>query len=112
MLKKNYEFKKVLTKGKYFSGNYIESFILKNNKAILSLGIAISKKTGNSVCRNKIKRLIRENYRLLEENFNTGFEVVILWKKKASLDNATFINIKEDIVKIFKNADILQQGEI
>ena len=32
MLKKNFEFRKVLTKGKYFSGKYIEAFILKNNE--------------------------------------------------------------------------------
>ena len=32
MLKKNYEFKNVLTKGKYFSGKYIEAFLLKNNR--------------------------------------------------------------------------------
>ena len=32
MLKKNYEFKKVITKGKHYSGNYIKAFIIKNNK--------------------------------------------------------------------------------
>lgn len=31
ILKKNYEFRLVLRKGKYHSGRYIESFILKNN---------------------------------------------------------------------------------
>ena len=32
MLKKNYEFKQVLTKGKYYSGQYIKAFIIKNKK--------------------------------------------------------------------------------
>ena len=32
MLKKNYEFKNVLTKGKYYGGKQIEAFVLKNNK--------------------------------------------------------------------------------
>lgn len=31
MLKKNYEFKRVLSKGKYYSGKYIESFSITNN---------------------------------------------------------------------------------
>ena len=44
MLKKNYEFKNVLSGGKYYSGKYIESFIRKNNKKNNMLGIAISSK--------------------------------------------------------------------
>ena len=32
MLKKNYEFKAVLSKGKFFPGKEIEIFILKNNR--------------------------------------------------------------------------------
>lgn len=68
MLKKNYEFKKVLNKGKIYKGKQIEIFYLKENISKNMLGIAISKKVGDSVYRNKIKRLIRENYRLLEEN--------------------------------------------
>ena len=34
MLKKNYEFKQVLTRGKYYSGQYIKAFIIKNNKQL------------------------------------------------------------------------------
>ena len=41
MLKKNYEFKNVLSKGKFYRGKEIEIFILKNNKKRNFLGIAI-----------------------------------------------------------------------
>ena len=39
MLKKNYEFKQVLTRGKYYSGQYIKAFIIKNNKQNNFLGL-------------------------------------------------------------------------
>ena len=42
MLKKNYEFKQVLTRGKYYSGQYIKAFIINNNKQNNFLGLAIS----------------------------------------------------------------------
>ena len=71
------------------------------------LGIAISKKVANSVYRNKIKRLIRENYRLLEENMTVGNCFVILWNKKVEGKDVDFYIIKEDMEKLLKKANIL-----
>lgn len=48
MLKKNYEFKQVLTKGNCYSGKYIKAFIQKNNKKGKLLGLAISTKIRKS----------------------------------------------------------------
>ena len=108
MLKKNYEFKKVLTKGSYFSGNYIEAFIISNQKGKYNfLGIAVGVKIAKATKRNKIKRLIRENYRLLENKLNTGNYIILMWKKKADIKEATFSNIKEDIKNIFIKSKII-----
>ena len=106
-LKKNYEFKKVLTKGKYYSGRYIEVFATKNNLKKNFIGIAIGVKIAKAVKRNKIKRLIRENYRLLENNLKVGYNIVFLWKKKIDISNATFYNIKIDMKNIFERIGIL-----
>ena len=108
MLKKNYEFKNVLSKGKYYSGRYIEAFIKLNGLQKLNLlGIAISVKTAKAVKRNRIKRLIRENYKDLENRIKIGNSVVFLWKKKADIKNATYKNIKQDMELIFDKAKIL-----
>ena len=105
MLKKNYEFKNVLSKGKYFSGDYIESFIKKNKNIQQNLlGIAISVKIGKAVRRNKIKRLIKENYKDYESNIKTGNSIVFLWKKKVDTKNATFKNIQHDFNIIFNSS--------
>lgn len=108
MLKKNYEFKKVLSKGKYYSGKNIEAFIQKNNKKDNFLGIAVSVKTAKAVRRNQIKRLIRENYCVFEDSILDGYSVVFLWKKKADVKNATFANIKEDMNIIFDKAKLMK----
>lgn len=106
MLKKNYEFRNVLTKGKYYSGKNIEAFIKDNNKNCNFLGLAISVKTAKAVRRNKIKRLIRENYKILEPKIKNGKSIVFLWKKKADVKNATFDNIKSDMNSIFEKSNM------
>lgn len=109
MLKKNYEFQKVFAKKNYYGGKYLEMFVIDNNKQSNYMGIAISKKIANSVQRNKIKRLVRENYRQIEEKIVKGKTYVILWKKKASIENATYYNVKEDIDRIFKKANLINE---
>ena len=106
MLKKNYEFKKVLSKGKYYSGKYIEAFIKKDNKENNYLGIAIGVKIAKAVKRNKIKRLIRASYNINELKIKYGYNVIFLWKKKADIQNANFENINNDIIKIFDKANM------
>lgn len=106
MLKKNYEFRNVLTKGKYYSGKNIEAFIKDNNKNCNFLGLAVSVKIAKAVKRNKIKRLIRENYKILEPQLANGKSIVFLWKKKVNVKNATFDNIKSDMNSIFEKSNI------
>ena len=109
MLKKNYEFRKVLSKGKYYSGEFIEALILPNNKEKNALGIAVNTRLGTAVERNKIKRLFRESYYFLEESIISGQEIVFLWKKKQDIEKATFQNIKSDMQYIFDKAKILNK---
>ena len=107
MLKKNYEFKNVLSKGKYYSGINIEAFIKPNNSCNENfLGIAISAKKAKAVIRNNIKRLIRENYKNYETKIKLGNNIVFLWKKKTDVQNATFENIEKDMGLIFDKAGI------
>ncbi len=106
-LKKNYEFKKILTKGKYYSGDYLDVFVRKSNFDINRIGIAIGVKIAKAVKRNRIKRLILENYRLLEDKFNNGYDIIFLWKKKKNIKEATFENIKQDVISILERIGML-----
>ena len=111
MMKKNYEFKNVLSKGKYYSGKYIEAFIKRREEVNLNfLGIAVSVKLAKAVERNHIKRLIRENYRIYETQIKNGYSIVFLWKKKVDIKNATFENINNDMKAIFDKAKIIEEN--
>ena len=78
MLKKNYEFKNLFSKGKFYYGDFIYMYISKTSKSYNKLGIAISKKQGKAVKRNKIKRLIRENYKNFENRIEKGTNILIV----------------------------------
>ena len=108
MLKKNYEFKKVLSKGKCFSGQYIVAFVMKNNYQKGNfLGLAISTKVGKAVRRNRIKRLVRESYYFFENHMNNGFSIVFLWNKHVDSQNVRFVDVQKDMGEILKKAKVL-----
>lgn len=120
MLKKNYEFRRVLTKGKSYIGDNIIVYIMDNPKNTYNikyqknknyLGLAISVKTAKAVKRNKIKRLIKENYTILEDRIELGKSIVFLWNKKSKIENANFNNIRKDLINILKKAQILKYKE-
>ena len=106
MLKKNYEFRNVLNRGKPYFGKYIVVFIKKNNKHENFLGIAISSKLGNAVKRNYVKRIIRENYKNIENQIKIGYDMVFLWKKQKDIRQACYSYVEKDIQKIFKEAEM------
>lgn len=101
-LKKNYEFKKTLSKGAVARGTYIDLYYLPNKKEENVIGIAIQKKLGKSVKRNRVKRIIRENYRLIESSIPKGFDLVFVWRKNNPLEKVTFFAVQEDLQEIFQ----------
>lgn len=105
-LKKNYEFKNIMDRGKFYPGKYICIYVLKNTNQN-EIGIAISKKAGNAVWRNKIKRLIRESYRKKEEKIKEEYSIVFLWKKNNEKKQISFWEINEEIEKLFKRANLI-----
>lgn len=110
MMKKNYEFRNVLSKGNYYSGKCIEAFIKKNGKETINfLGIAIGVKLAKAVKRNHIKRLIRENYQFYETSIKSGYSIIFLWKKKTNIREATFQSIKKDMKLIFDKAKMIEE---
>ena len=89
-LKKNIEFRIVYRRGKSFANDLLVLYVLKNNRnkdkdnsLYNKVGISVSKKVGNSVIRHHLTRLIRESYRLHEDMFNNGLDIVVIARSTA-----------------------------
>jgi ribonuclease P protein component len=78
MLKKNADFKKVYARGKSVVTPYVVIYYLKNGLTGNRVGIAVSKKVGNSVVRNRAKRLIRESFRLCSFEIKSGYDLIFI----------------------------------
>jgi len=109
-IKKGRTFKYILRKGSYNSGKYIITHVCKtkydNNTNFF--GVCVSKKNGNSVERNRLKRWVREVYKNEEIKLKKGYNIVFLYKKTTTIDNLNYNLIQEDIIKSLKELDIYE----
>ena len=83
-LKSNSDFRRVYRGGKSYANKYLVMYVLENGTDQNRLGISVSKKVGNSVVRHRITRLVRESYRLHENIFNSGLDIVVVVRNSAS----------------------------
>ena len=76
-VKSNSEFQRAYKKGVRKSGRYIAVSALKNSRGRSRLGITVGKKFGNSVQRNRFKRLVRESFRTVRNSLNGNFDIIV-----------------------------------
>ena len=75
-LKDNKAFNRAFRSGRFSVSPFLTAYYLPNELGQNRVGISISKKIGNAVCRNRAKRIIRAAYRLNEMSFPVGFDIV------------------------------------
>jgi len=108
-LKGSVNFKRVLKQGKYITGKNIAVYIRKNNlnNGINLLGICVSKKHGNSVIRNRLKRWVREAYYSLEERIEKNYNIVILYRKDIDVEKLNYFVVKDEIKCLFTKIELI-----
>ena len=112
-IKKNKVFKYIFRKGIYSKGEFVVVHICKTKytneeNANNFFAVCVSKKNGNSVKRNRLKRFAREVYTQEEAKLKRGYNIVIIYKKETCSDNVDFFVIKDDIINCFKDLDLYE----
>lgn len=103
-IKNSGHFTRAIKRGKVSSDKFLVVYILNNRLPINRIGISIGKKVGKSVIRNKVKRLIRENYRAVEDLLKMGVDIVFI--PRPISNSATLGDINKSIINNFKKHDL------
>lgn len=106
-IKKNRDFVKVYHQGKSYANKYLVMYVLSNNSEENRFGITVSKKVGNSVVRHRVTRLIRESIRLNLEQFEKGFDIVIVARNTAK--GKKFYEIESAVLHLGKLHKIIMR---
>ena len=108
-LKENRDFRTVDRDGKSYPNRQLVMYTLKNDSDRNRLGISVSKKVGNSVVRHHITRLVRESYRLHEEMFHSGWDIVVI--ARAGAKNASYHEIESALLHLGNLQKIMNPEE-
>ncbi len=98
-------------KENFIIGDFIHFYIKQTDKEINRFGIAVSKKNGKAVKRNRIKRLIRENYKNFEERIKLGTNILIVINKEKNINEISFKDIEGNFYRTLKKANVLVEKQ-
>jgi len=99
-LTKNYEFRRLYSKGKTAASKTVVVYCLRNSKAENKLGITVSAKLGGAVQRNRIRRRLKEIYRLNEHTLKAGYNIVIVARQRSRY--AGWRELESSVLSLFR----------
>ena len=103
-IKKSKDFSLIYNKSQKMHTKYAIIFIKENLKKEQRFGFVASKKTGNAVQRNRIKRLFKEFVKTHKNKFRENTDYVFVGKSvlKENIKNLKYKDIEKDIIKVIK----------
>ncbi|HHY09563.1 MAG TPA: ribonuclease P protein component [Firmicutes bacterium] len=107
-LKSSKAFNRVYRQGTPRFGKYLVLSTLPNGRPASRVGFAVSKKVGNAVTRNKIKRRLRAIVREISPGISGGCDVVIGAKRSSS--GASFAELRADLYRLMQGSGLLTRN--
>lgn len=104
-LKNNYDFKRLYNRGKSAGTHRLLIYCRKTNRIYSRVGYTVSTKLGCAVKRNRVRRKLREIYRLNEAHFAPGYDLVVVVRKGGF--EAAYHELETDFLRLAKKLGIM-----
>ncbi len=104
-LKLNHIFRRLYATSAHANG-FLVLYARKNRTNTNRVGITVSKKLGHAVVRNRVRRRLREVYRLNEQAFQPGWDIVAVARSRAV--TAPFADLTKAYLSLAQKAGILK----
>jgi ribonuclease P protein component len=109
-IKKNKDFQEAFNKGRSFANRQLVVYVLKKEEqTTFRIGLSVSKKLGNAVTRNQIKRYIRQAVFELKDSMQQDLDYVIIARKP--LVEMDFFEVKKSLMHVLKVGKVFQKEE-
>ena len=105
----NRDFQKVYQDGRSLAGRYLVLYWRKNETDQVMVGFAAGKKLGSAVIRNRLKRIMREAWRLHPEKRPAGYDLILVARK--SLVWKTFFEAEKGLMEVLQRSNLISKGE-
>ncbi len=108
-LRKSKDFTRVFEHGKSLPGSRVVVYYLENGLPFNRVGVAVSRRLGGAVQRNRLKRIVKEAYRANEAGLRQGLDLVLLPRSRAKA--ASFQEVKDELLGILSECGALRKGD-
>lgn len=105
-LKSNDDFQKVFKNGKSFANRQLVLYYLpKQDQTYFRVGLSVSKKIGNAVVRNRVKRYLRQAFHELETDIEQAYDFVIIARNPTK--DMDYHQIKRSLTHVLSKSKLL-----
>lgn len=108
-MKENYLFRRLYAKGKSAAAASLAVYVRPNHSQRNRLGITVSAKMGKAVRRNRIRRRIREAYRIHEHQMVPGWDIVVVARTRAVY--APYAELERALLTLLDKLGVRQRQE-
>ncbi len=106
MLKRNKEFRYVYRTGKSAGSRLMVLIYTKSRTPDKKVGFSVSKKIGNSVVRNRVKRRMRESFRLMIPDVKPGYGLIFIAREPVVQED--FQTVQKTMRYLLRKAELLE----